>query len=286
MSGRLPSWFKQRPPDLHAMSTMATLLNRSHLRTICESAQCPNSGECFSQNTATFLVLGDVCTRQCTFCAVAKGTPAPVDEAEPDRLLEAAMALGLRYAVITSVTRDDLADGGASHFARVVSLLTRGPQAIAVEVLVPDFRDSLEALKSVVDARPKVINHNIETVPRLYTEVKPGADYRRSLALLSSVKHLDASIATKSGLMVGLGETREEVITVMKDLRATGCDLLTIGQYLQPTPRHHPIDRFVTPQEFADFEEAGKLIGFTGIAAAPLVRSSYHAAEMYAMTMR
>jgi len=281
MKGRLPPWFKHKPPDPQIMLSMNGLLHGLSLHTICESALCPNIGQCFSSKTATFLILGDVCTRHCTFCAVKKGVPSPVDEGEPQHLLEAVEKLDLSYVVITSVTRDDLADGGASQFVRVINLLHQSRNSIAVEVLVPDFLGSIEALRAVVEARPEVINHNVETVPRLYPEVRPGADYSRSVELLSAVKRLSPEIVTKSGLMLGLGETREEVIEVMSDLGEAGCDLLTIGQYLQPSPQHHPVVRFVPPEEFSQYEQIGKDMGFADVASAPLMRSSFKAAELY-----
>jgi len=279
--GRLPPWFKQKLVDPKIMSTMQGLLDGLRLNTICQNALCPNIGQCFSRGTATFLILGDVCTRHCTFCAVKKGHPAPLDEDEPRHLLEAATKLGLSYVVITSVTRDDLPDGGASQFARVIKLLREKGNAI-VEVLIPDFRGSIDAIKTVVGAHPQVINHNVETVPRLYPEVRPEADYERSLQLLFTVKSLSPEIVTKSGLMLGLGETRDEVIEVMRDLREADCDLLTIGQYLPPSPRHHPVVRFVPPEEFADYEDIGREMGFAEVASAPLVRSSFQAAQLYA----
>jgi len=263
------------------MSAMHDLLSGLHLHTICQSALCPNIGRCFAAGTATFLILGDVCTRRCTFCAVKKGQPGPVDEAEPEHLREAVEKMGLKYVVITSVTRDDLPDGGAAHFARTVTLLRENTADITIEVLVPDFRGSEEALRTVVESSPQVINHNVETVSRLYPEVRPGADYDRSLELLYMVKKLNPPIATKSGLMLGLGESREEVIEVMGDLREANCDLLTIGQYLQPSIQHHPVIRFVPPAEFAEYETIGREMGFAEVASSPLVRSSYRAAELY-----
>jgi lipoic acid synthetase len=280
MKGRLPDWFRQKPPDPQLMTSMDRLLGELGLHTICQSAHCPNIGGCFSRKTATFLILGDVCTRNCTFCAVKKGVPVPIDKSEPQRLLEAAERLNLRYVVVTSVTRDDLADGGAAHFADVINLLHRS-RNITVEVLIPDFLGSTEALDLVVSARPEVLNHNVETVPRLYHQVRPGAVYNRSIGLLEAVKRIDRGIVTKSGLMLGLGETKEEVIRVMSDLREAGVDLLTIGQYLQPSPRHHPIITFVPPEEFAGYERLGQEMGFAGVASAPLVRSSFKAAELY-----
>jgi len=261
---------------------MKGLLDGLSLHTICESARCPNIGRCFADGTATFLILGDVCTRNCTFCAVKKGHPTPPDENEPQHVLEAVTRLGLNYVVITSVTRDDLPDGGAGQFARTIELLHENRKDIMVEVLVPDFLGSAEATKTVTEAHPEVLNHNIETVPRLYPEVRPRADYSRSLELLYLVKNLDPEIVTKSGLMLGLGETKAEVIEVMSDLREAGCDLLTIGQYLQPSPQHHPVVRFVTPDEFAEYEDTGRNMGFAEVASAPLVRSSFKAAELYA----
>ncbi|MGB2814589.1 MAG: lipoyl synthase [Dehalococcoidales bacterium] len=281
MRGRLPPWFKQRLADPGVMSSMHGLLDGLNLHTICQSALCPNIGKCFTAGTATFLILGDVCTRRCTFCAVKKGLPGPVDETEPEHLLEAVQKLGLSYVVITSVTRDDLPDGGASQFARTVTLLRENAADIMVEVLVPDFRGSEEAIRMVVESGPQVFNHNVETVPRLYPEVRTGADYARSLELLYMVKELNPKITTKSGLMLGLGESQEEVVEVMRDLREANCDLLTIGQYLQPSAQHHPVGRFVPPEEFAEYEAIGREMGFAEVASSPLVRSSYRAAELF-----
>ena len=264
------------------MSTMHSLLDGLSLHTICENAHCPNIGRCFSQGTATFLILGDVCTRRCTFCAVKKGQPSPVDEEEPRHLLEAAEKLDLSYIVITSVTRDDLPDGGATQFAKTIKILHRNRKDAIIEVLIPDFRGSPEALNMVAEAQPEVINHNVETVSRLYPEVRPEADYNRSLELLFMVKKLNPEIVTKSGLMLGLGETKAEVIEVMGDLREANCGLLTIGQYLSPSPRHHPVVRFIPPEEFTEYEGIGEDMGFAQVASAPLVRSSYKATEIYA----
>jgi len=279
--GRLPPWFKQRLAEPGVMSTMHDLLGRLGLHTICQSALCPNIGRCFTSGTATFLILGDVCTRRCTFCAVKKGHPAPVDETEPHHLCDAVAKLGLTYVVITSVTRDDLPDGGASQFAQTVNLLQKNMADITIEVLIPDFRGSKESIRTVVESGPQVINHNLETVPRLYPEVRTGADYARSLELLYTVKKLNPDIVTKSGLMLGLGESRDELIEVMGDLREADCDLLTIGQYLQPSPHHHPVVSFIPPEEFAGYEAIGREMGFSGVASSPLVRSSYRAAELY-----
>jgi len=263
------------------MLAMKRLLDGLSLHTICQSAHCPNVGECFSRKTATFLILGDVCTRRCTFCAVKKGAPTPVDENEPQHLLEAAENLDLKYVVITSVTRDDLSDGGAFQFVKAINLLHENRGSTTIEVLIPDFLGSTEALKAVVKAGPQVINHNVETIPHLYPEVRPGADYNRSIGLLFMVKKLDPKIVIKSGLMLGLGETRQEIIAVMNDLRKVSCDLLTIGQYLQPSPKHHPVIRFVPPEEFAEYRGIGKSMGFTEVASGPLVRSSFKADELY-----
>ncbi|HEY50910.1 MAG TPA: lipoyl synthase [Dehalococcoidia bacterium] len=281
MRGRLPPWFKQRLADPNVMSSMHGLLDGLKLHTICQSALCPNIGRCFTAGTATFLILGDTCTRRCTFCAVKKGQPSPVDEAEPEHLLEAVKNLGLSYVVVTSVTRDDLPDGGASQFVHTVTRLRENVPGITVEVLVPDFRGSEEAIRMVVASGPQVINHNVETVSRLYAEVRPGANYDRSLELLYAVKKLDRTIVTKSGLMLGLGESREEIIEVMSDLREANCNLLTIGQYLQPSPQHHPVVRFIPPEEFVGYEATGREMGFAEVASSPLVRSSYRAAELY-----
>jgi lipoic acid synthetase len=279
---RLPSWLRQKAAP--SGQETAALLGELGLHTVCESARCPNGGDCFARHTATFLVLGDTCTRRCTFCAVNKGAPTPVDAGEPERLVRAAERLALHYVVVTSVTRDDLPDGGAVHFVRVVESLHAG--GMKAEVLVPDLAGSSEAIAAVGKARPEVINHNVETVPRLYPEVRPKADYERSVRLLHAVKQLDRSILTKSGLMVGLGETRDEVHAVMRDLREAECDLLTIGQYLQPTPGHHGVMEFVPPHELAQYARAGLAMGFAAVAAAPLVRSSFRAAELYAQAKR
>ncbi len=281
MGERLPEWFKQKIPEPEVMRTMERLLREKHLHTVCEAAICPNIGKCFTRNTATFMILGDICTRRCTFCAVNKGTPLSVDGGEPYRIVEAVQALSLTYVVITSVTRDDLSDGGGSHFAAVIKALREYDESILVEVLVPDFGGSERAVAMVAEAKPHVVNHNVETVQRLYPRVRPEADFGRSLKLLERVKCLDKKIVTKSGLMLGLGEEKGEVLEAMTSLRHTGCDLLTLGQYLQPSAYHHPVIRFVPPDEFIDYEKAGQGIGFAGVASAPLVRSSFKASELY-----
>jgi lipoyl synthase len=278
---RLPPWFTQKIPEPKALNRMERLLKEKSLHTVCEGALCPNMGQCFSRGTATFMILGDTCTRRCTFCAVNKGLPAPVDEAEPQHILEAVGVLGLQYVVITSVTRDDLIDGGASQFAQTIRVLREGAPGVMVEVLIPDFGGSMAALEHVVSACPEVINHNIETVPGLYPRVRPQAEYTRSLSLLAAVKMLDSGITTKSGLMVGLTETKDELVGVMADLLDHGCDLLTIGQYLQPSVSHHPVMEFISPGQFAEYERIGLDMGFKGVTSAPLVRSSFRAADLF-----
>lgn len=253
------------------------LLDRLHLPTVCESARCPNRGECFSLHTATFLILGDVCTRGCAFCAVTKGKPVPLESDEPQRLVRAVAELGLRHVVITSVTRDDLPDGGAAHYARVVAALREHCPGGRVELLVPDFAGSKEALAVVLAAQPDILAHNLETVPRLYPQVRRGADYRRSLLVLQRAKELAPHIITKSGLMLGLGEDAAEVEKVLKDLRTVQCDMLTLGQYLSPSLHHVPVARYVNPEEFVSWQRQALSLGFKSVAAGALVRSSYKA---------
>lgn len=255
------------------------LLASLNLPTVCESARCPNRGECFSRHVATFMILGDTCTRGCSFCAVERGHPGPLDEDEPDRLAQAASELGLRHVVITSVTRDDLADGGAAHYARVTQVLRNRCVTVRVELLVPDFQGSSDALAIVLAARPDILAHNVETVPRLYSQVRSGADYRRSLGLLRRCKESFPGIITKSGIMLGLGERSEEVTAVLSDLRDADCDMLTIGQYLAPSMHHSPVARYVLPEEFARWHQEALAIGFRSVASGPLVRSSYKAFE-------
>jgi len=281
LSQRLPEWFKQKIPRAGETSKMVRLLSELKLHTVCEGAHCPNMGLCFSHGTASFMIMGEICTRNCTFCAVGKGFPAPLDPEEPEYLTEAVKKLSLSYVVITCVTRDDLADGGARHFARTVEVLHGQMPELKVEVLVSDFKGNIESVRAVVRSGPDVFSHNLETVPRLYAEVRPMADYRRSLDVLKITRELNSGTITKSALMLGLGETRDEVIGVMRDLRRSGCDLLTLGQYLSPSSRHHPVVRFVTPEEFAEYEKVGLEQGFRGVASAPLVRSSFKAREPY-----
>lgn len=264
------------------MEQTAAILQQFGLHTICQSALCPNQSECLASGTATFLILGEQCTRNCRFCAVPAGRPAPLDPGEPEKLARAAAALRLRHVVITSVTRDDLPDGGAGHFAATIRALRRHVPGATVEVLTPDFQGHARAIDTVIAARPEVFNHNIETVPRLYPAARPQAQYGRSLAFLRYIKEHGEDIFTKSGLMVGLGETLAELLAVMRDLRRAGCDILTIGQYLQPSPQHLPVRRFVPPEEFARLKEKALVLGFKYVEAGPLVRSSYHAHKVFA----
>ncbi|MEA1964870.1 MAG: lipoyl synthase [Candidatus Aerophobetes bacterium] len=281
---KFPYWIKKKAPDQELLQEMERLLRSLSLHTVCEEARCPNIGECFSRKTATFMILGDVCSRNCRFCAVKKGKPLPLDIEEPKNVAEAVKRLNLDYVVVTSVTRDDLKDGGAEHFARTVKEIKNGNKRIRVEVLIPDFKGSLSSLQVVLETEPEVLNHNLETVPRLYSEVRPQADYERSLTLLKQSKKLFPSIYAKSGLMVGLGEKFEEVVEVMKDLREVECDILTIGQYLRPSPGHLRIKEFVRPEKFKEYEKIGISLGFSSIMAGPFVRSSYRAKEAFNQT--
>lgn len=279
--GRLPSWLKRQLPAGNGNVFTQTLLSDLRLETVCENARCPNRPECWSRRTATFMILGNVCTRPCGFCSVPKGEPLHVEDDEPDRLAEAAVRLGLKHVVITSVTRDDLADGGADHFARCVAAVRRRIPGVAVEVLTPDFLGDPAAIDRVIAAAPDVFNHNIETVPRLYSRARGRAEYRRSLDLLERVKRTAPQIVTKAGLMLGVGETTDELFDVLADLRAVRCDVLTIGQYLAPTLKHSiPVARYVPPAEFDALAAKARLMGFRQVAAGPFVRSSYHAEEM------
>jgi lipoic acid synthetase len=276
-----PRWLKKRLPTGPEYEKIKELVGRDRLHTVCQEAKCPNMWECFSQQTATFLIMGSRCTRDCRFCSVAQGPVAPPDPAEPERVAAAARQMGLGYVVITSVTRDDLVDGGAAFFAETIEAVHRRIPAAKVEVLVPDFQGRAEALQAVLDARPDVLNHNIETVPRLYATVRPQASYRRSLQLLSRVKEYAPGLPIKSGLMLGLGESSEEVRATLKDLIDAGCRILTLGQYLQPSKAHLPVERFVPPEEFEHWRQVAIEIGFSEVASGPFVRSSYHAKELY-----
>ena len=262
------------------------LLQEGDLHTVCQEAHCPNIGECWEARSATFMVLGDVCTRSCRYCAVKSGRPSAVDLMEPYRLARTVEKLGLRYCVITSVDRDDLDDGGAAIFAQCIRQVRERVPGCLVEVLIPDFQGSRAALSTVMEAVPDVLNHNIETVQRVFHSVRPRGDYRLSLHLLAAAKEMDPEAVTKSGMMVGLGEEREEITRTMKDLRSVGCDLLTIGQYLRPSAKHHPLSRFYTPQEFDELRQEGESLGFRHVASGPLVRSSYHAQEQFATARR
>ena len=275
---RLPKWLK-RPLPQAGMQFTSDVIADLKLETVCESAKCPNRTECWSQQTATFMILGNVCTRPCGFCSVPRGKTEVVQIDEPDRVAEAAERLGLKYVVITSVTRDDLADGGADHFYECV-LAVRKRTGAKVEVLTPDFKGNRDAIHRVIEARPDVFNHNTETVPRLYDRVRRNAEYQRTLNLLKQVKDEAPHMPTKSGLMLGLGETREELLDVCADLRSVGCDMLTLGQYLQPTLDHLPVERYVPPEEFDEIGDQVRKLGFRMVASGPFVRSSYHAGEM------
>lgn len=275
---RLPPWLKRPMPQPDMVFT-GNVIRDLRLETVCESAKCPNRTECWSQRTATFMILGNVCTRPCGFCSVPKGKTEALEADEPERVAEAAHRLGLKYVVITSVTRDDLPDGGADHFYRSV-LAVRDRTSATVEVLTPDFLGNRQAIDRVIAARPEVFNHNTETVPRLYYRVRRNADYRRTLDLLRQVKTADPGMTTKSGLMLGLGETVDELLDVFADLRTVGCNILTLGQYLQPTLDHLPVERYVPPEEFDEIGNLARRMGFSLVASGPFVRSSYHAGEM------
>jgi lipoic acid synthetase len=280
---RKPAWIRVRMPDQPGVARLRQLLRSHGLHTVCEEASCPNLGECFSGGTATFMILGEVCTRRCPFCDVAHGRPLPPDAQEPQRLAQAIAAMKLKYVVITSVDRDDLRDGGARHFAECIQAARQASPGLRIETLVPDFRGRMEvALEILQAAPPDVLNHNLETVPRLYREVRPGADYAGSLHLLQEFKRRIPVIPTKSGLMLGLGETLEEIGEVMRDLRDHGCEMLTLGQYLQPTRHHLPVQRYVPPEEFEQLAELARQLGFSSVASGPLVRSSYHAEQQAA----
>lgn len=279
-SPRFPPWLKKRLPTGNAARKVRGILKALDLNTVCSSAQCPNIAECFHKGTATFLIMGPNCTRRCRFCAVDKGDPAELSPDEPERVAKAVEALGLRHVVVTSVTRDDLADGGAAHFAATVTAIKKTSSA-TVEVLVPDFGGREESIRAVLAAGPDVFNHNVETVPRLYDAVRPGADYAMSLRVLRVARRTRANVVTKSGIMVGLGERPDEVEAVMGDLRAAGCRVLTVGQYLAPSAKHLPIARFVEPAEFEALEKRAREMGFAAASCGPFVRSSYCAEEVF-----
>lgn len=288
MSGRLPEFLIKKIPKREHIRKLRMLIGDPHVRTVCEEARCPNIGECYSQGTCTFMILGDVCTRNCAFCGVNRGRPSPPDPEEPGRVAEAVKKLGLNYVVITSVTRDDLPDGGAFQFAKTIAQLRMLPRLRSgqanyecrIEVLIPDFNGSTEALQTVFDAGPHVLNHNVETVPRLSPLIRPQADYERSLQLLNAAKRSGKCVYIKSGFMVGLGETKAEAEEVLADLKRSGCDIVTIGQYLPPSREHLKPERYVTPEEFEQYRSFGKSLGFLKVFSGPFVRSSYHAAQI------
>ncbi len=279
---RKPDWIRVRAPNHPTYHETRALMRENKLVTVCEEAACPNIGECWSQRHATMMIMGDTCTRACAFCNVATGQPDALDASEPGRVADAVAKLGLRHVVITSVDRDDLPDGGAGHIAAVIRAIRAAAPGTTIEVLTPDFLRKAGAAEMVVAAKPDVFNHNLETVPRLYPTIRPGARYFQSLRLLDHVKTLDPTIFTKSGLMVGLGEARGEILQVMDDMRIADIDFITLGQYLQPTPKHAAVDRFVTPDEFADYATMSRAKGFLMVSATPLTRSSYHADEDFA----
>lgn len=275
---RKPSWIRAKSPFHPNAKKLKSILRDQKLNTVCEEAACPNLGECFGKGTATFMIMGDICTRRCPFCDVGHGRPAPLDQDEPIKLAETIKAMALKYVVITSVDRDDLRDGGADHFVSCISKIRESNADIEIEILVPDFRGRLEmALEIMAQAPPDVFNHNLETVPRLYKKCRPGADYEWSLNLLKEFKVAHEKVLTKSGLMLGLGENKEEVIEVMRDMRSHGVEMLTLGQYLQPSQHHLAVERYVTPEEFDELYKIGMNLGFTHVASGPMVRSSYHA---------
>lgn len=275
---RKPAWIRARSPFHPNVKKLKSVLREQKLHTVCEEAACPNLGECFGKGTATFMIMGDICTRRCPFCDVGHGRPLPLDKDEPENLADTIKAMNLRYVVITSVDRDDLRDGGASHFVECIEKVRAKNNGIEIEVLVPDFRGRMEvALEVMHNHPPDVFNHNLETVPRLYKQCRPGSDYQWSLGLLKQFKQAQPDVLTKSGLMLGLGEEKEEVIEVMRDMRKHDVNMLTLGQYLQPSNHHLPVKRFVTPEEFDELYNIGVELGFTHVASGPMVRSSYHA---------
>jgi lipoyl synthase len=279
---RKPAWIRVKAPGSPVYAETRTLVREHKLTTVCEEASCPNIGECWSKRHATFMIMGETCTRACAFCNVRTGLPGPLDRGEPARVADAVAKLGLAHVVVTSVDRDDLADGGAEHFAQTIVAIRAAAPKTTVEVLTPDFLRKRGALEIVVAAKPDVFNHNLETVPSKYLTVRPGARYFHSLRLLQRAKELDATLITKSGVMVGLGETRNEVLQMMDDMRSADVDFLTIGQYLQPTRKHHPVERFVPPEEFAEYSAIGAAKGFLLVSSSPLTRSSHHAGEDFA----
>lgn len=281
-SGKKPDWIRVKAPTSKGYQDTKAIVDKMHLTTVCQEAGCPNIGECWQKSHATFMIMGEICTRACSFCNVATGKPEELDIWEPVRVAKATKEMGLKHVVVTSVDRDDLDDGGAMHFVKTIAEIRRLSPNTSVEILTPDFKGKTGSVDVVAEAKPDVFNHNLETVPRLYPSIRPGARYFTSLRLLERVKEVDPTIFTKSGIMVGLGESREEVGQVMDDLRAADVDFLTIGQYLQPTPKHAPLDRFVTPEEFEDYAVMARAKGFLMVSSTPLTRSSYHADKDFA----
>lgn len=279
ISPRRPSWIRVRAPGGETYETVRTLMRSKALNTVCEEARCPNMGECWGHGTATFLMMGDICTRSCGFCDIATGRPRPMDWQEPNRVAEAVRQMGLQHVVITSVNRDERKDGGAPVFAMVIKRIRQVQPGCSIEVLIPDFKGDRDALRIVMDAQPEILNHNVETVPRLFRKVQPQDRYEWALATLGNAKAMDPLVLTKSGIMVGLGEGFDEVVAVMRDLAARGVDILTIGQYLQPSKRHLPIERYYTPEEFDELKRIGLQMGFKWVESGPLVRSSYRAEQ-------
>jgi lipoyl synthase len=279
---RKPDWIRVKAPVSKGYAETREIVRSRGLHTVCEEASCPNIGECWDKKHATMMIMGDTCTRACAFCNVKTGVPGPLDASEPGHVADAVAEMGLKHVVITSVDRDDLADGGAEHFAKVVQAIRAGSPGTTIEILTPDFLRKDGAAEVVIDSKPDVFNHNLETAPRLYLTIRPGARYFHSLRLLEKVKERDPEIFTKSGIMVGLGEAREEVMQVMDDMRSAGIDFITIGQYLQPTRKHAPVDRFVHPDEFKSYEAMARAKGFLMVSASPLTRSSHHAGEDFA----
>lgn len=282
MVQRKPEWLRVKIRGGENTGTVQEILKKHSLNTVCREANCPNRGECYSKRTATFMILGKNCTRNCRFCNVTKEKPEVVDKNEPYNVAQAVDKLGLKHAVITSVTRDDIEDGGAGHFAEVIEEIRKLNKSVTIEVLIPDFKGDKKALKKVVDSKPDIINHNVETAASLYSEVRPMAVYERSLELLSNVKEMDNSILTKSGFMVGLGEKEEDVVGILRDLKKVECDIVTIGQYLAPSSKHHPVIEYIHPDIFKKYEEIALDIGFKHVFSAPLVRSSYNAEKVFA----
>ena len=283
---RLPEWFKVRMPGGPNYLRLQDMLRSEQLHTVCEEAHCPNIGECWERGTATFMILGDICTRACAYCAVTTGTPVGLDLEEPIRLAETVERMGLNYAVITSVNRDDLPDGGAFIFAQCVRQIRKRVPECRVELLIPDFEGNWDALETVMDSKPDTLNHNIETVRRVFSRVRPRGDYDQSLELLRRTRQINSEAVTKSGIMVGLGETWDEIVETMEDLRSVDCNLLTIGQYLRPSAKHAPLVKWYTPSEFDELRLIGEDLGFDHVASGPLVRSSYHADEQHASALR